>query len=168
MSQSESVTSSDDKAAPQPAPSPPRSDVLITQTEFPAAIVGWKSSNDWREAVFRQLDAIESLPSGWDSNRAAPANARLLNSARSLLGSLCSRGWIARPHVSPTPRGGVQFEWEASGRYFEIEIVAERAAEFLFQDLASQTEIEGEIFEGEAVDRVVKYISQVAKADPMS
>ena len=62
---------------------------------------------------------------------------------------------------SPTPAGGVQFEWEAGQRYFEIEIVGERAAECLYCDDAAHVEETGNLFEEESLEQVVAYIRSV-------
>ena len=86
---------------------------------------------------------------------------RNLNAAWGLLSCLCQAGDLPRPHVNPTPDGGVQFEWEEGQRYFEIVVVGERAATFLYCDDEAVVEKTGEIFEDDPLDAVVAYVRRV-------
>lgn len=119
-------------------------------------------SCDWLEEARRQLEAIRSLPANWDTYSSPPPNTRWIDAAFGLLVSLCCAGSIPKPHINPTPHGGVQFEWEAGTRYLEIEIVAERAAEYFWRDAALGSEEEGVVFEGDSLDVAVKYIRRIA------
>jgi hypothetical protein len=116
---------------------------------------------DWLEDAERQFRAIEKLPDGWDGNGAPRPDARSLEAAWGLLTSLCRVEGLSKPHVNPTPCGGVQFEWENGFRYFEIEVVAERAATYLYRDDALSIEETGEIFEDEPLNGVLDYIRRV-------
>lgn len=104
-------------------------------------------SPPWVERALLQLDRISRLAPGWDSHGAAAPDERLVNAGRSLLLFLWASSQPSRsmgePHVSPTRSGGVQFEWENGGCYFEIEIATEREATWLFQDVATRVEEEG-------------------------
>jgi hypothetical protein len=55
----------------------------------------------------------------------------------------------------------VQFEWEAGPRYFEIELVAERAAVYLFCDDQAAVEESGEVFEEDSLAPVLRYVQRV-------
>ena len=55
----------------------------------------------------------------------------------------------------------MQFEWESGQRYFELEITAERAAEYLYCDDAARVEKTGDLFEGESLEEVLALISRV-------
>lgn len=116
---------------------------------------------DWLPFVENQLDAIASLPDGWDAYDAPCPDVRLVDSARGLIKCLAQVDDLPQPHVNPTPAGGVQFEWEAGQRYFEIEIVGERAAEYLYCDDAAHVEETGNLFEEEPLEQVVAYIRSV-------
>jgi len=116
---------------------------------------------DWLEDAERQFRAIENLPDGWDGNGASRSDARSLCAAWGLLTSLCRVEGLSKPHVNPTPCGGVQFEWENGFRYFEIEVVAERAATYLYRDDAMCVEETGEIFEDESLNGVLDFIRRV-------
>ena len=116
---------------------------------------------DWLEDVAKQFRAIADLPHGWDSYGSPPPDVRKLDAAWNLLICLCQGSEFPKPHVNPTPAGGVQFEWEVGGRYFEIEIVGERAAEYLYCDDATGMEETGNLFEEESLDQVLAYIYSV-------
>lgn len=117
---------------------------------------------DWLPDAIRQLAAIIGLPAGWDSHGSPSPDAHAVEAGLGLLASLAKVGGLPNPHVSPTPSGGVQFEWENGDRYFELELVAERAAKYLYCDDAAGVEEEGEVFERESLDPVVRYIFSVA------
>src|SRR5579862_7936334 len=88
----------------------------------------------WLDDALAQLDAIEKLPDGWNSNGAAAPIPELVDCGRRFLNQLRSSTTpMPQPHINPTPSGGVQFEWEDGSRYFEVEIVGENAASLLFE-----------------------------------
>ena len=66
---------------------------------------------------------------------------------------------MPKPYVNPTRNGGVQFEWEAGERYFELEVVAEHAATYYWRDHSKADQKEGTIFEGDPLDTVLEYVS---------
>lgn len=117
---------------------------------------------EWLPDVHRQLQAIAALPPGWDSYGSPSPDAHIIEAARGLLLCLCQAEALPKPHVNPTPRGGVQFEWEAGDRYFEVEVLAERAAAYLYVDDAAGMEEAGEVFEDESLEAIVSYICSVA------
>ncbi|MEE8450332.1 MAG: hypothetical protein V3R99_00405 [Thermoguttaceae bacterium] len=116
---------------------------------------------DWWEEAVEQLQAIKGLQAGWDSHGAPSPDTNKLEAGRGLLGCLCEYAGLPRPHVNPTRDGGVQFEWEAGDRYFELEVVAERAATYLYCDDAAGVEETGNVFEDESLEPVLGYIRRV-------
>jgi len=131
-----------------------------------SVIPEWPASHipvacDWLDDVRRQLQAIAALPAGWDSYGSPSPDVRVLEAAWGLLLCLCQAEGFPKPHVNPTPRGGVQFEWESGDRYFEIEVLTERAATYLYCDEAARTEEAGEVFEGKSLEPVLGYIRRV-------
>ena len=104
---------------------------------------------------------IADLPDGWDSYGAPSPDVRKLNAAWGLLRCLCEDTDLPRPYVNPTRNGGVQFEWEAGQRYFELEVVAERAATYLYCDDVAHVEETGDIFETDPLEPVLAYIHSV-------
>ena len=131
----------------------------LTMEDWPV-IRGWTRC-DWLPFVRKQLQAIESLPNGWDSYRAPSPDAILVSSARGLIECLAPVADLPQPHVNPTRNGGVQFEWESGERYFELEVTAERAAEYLYCDDAAHVEEAGNLFEGESLQDVLAFIRRV-------
>lgn len=123
---------------------------------------------DWLEDAGRQLRAIAKLADDWDGHGAPSPNANWLKAAWGLLVSLCSVAGLPKPHVNPTPRGGVQFEWENGPRYLEVELVAERAAVYLYRDDARGIEDSGEVFVDDSLDHLVKYALCVEPATELA
>ncbi|MBN1590108.1 MAG: hypothetical protein JW888_11380 [Pirellulales bacterium] len=116
---------------------------------------------DWLPEITKQLEAIEALPDGWDSHGAPSPDSRKLKAARGLLCSLCEVPDLPQPYVNPTRNGGVQFEWEVGQRYFELEVVGERAATYLYRDDVAHREETGDVFELESLECVLRYICSV-------
>lgn len=145
-------------------------DRLIERVEQPEVRGGYiatedrpaVSRSDWLPQVEKQLRAIKDLPDGWDSHGSGSPDAGIVDTAERVLRCLCSANDLPRPHVNPTPGGGVQFEWDADDRYFELEVLAERAATYLYCDDSAGVEESGEVSEGESLDTVVEYICRVA------
>ncbi len=54
---------------------------------------------DWFEDALEQFRAIVGLPSGWDSNNAAPPDPKLVQVAAALLYRLCSTSHKPFPEV---------------------------------------------------------------------
>ena len=117
--------------------------------------------SSWLADVEKQLKAIISLPNGWDSYGAPSPDVSLLKGAWNLIQCLSEVPGVPKPHVNPTRNGGVQFEWEAGDRYFELEVVAERAATYLYCDDAAGVEETGNVFEQESLESVLGYIRRV-------
>jgi hypothetical protein len=55
----------------------------------------------------------------------------------------------------------VQFEWEVGERYFELEIVGERAAAYLYCDDAGGVEETGSVFKLESLEPVLDFVRKV-------
>lgn len=113
---------------------------------------------DWLLEAAVQLRAIKNLSDGWDSRGAERPDAEILNSAKSLLTNLFRAADIPKPHINPTPSGGVQFDWESGGRYFEIELIDPYVAQYYYQDRDAQEASEGSIYGGEPLLELVKYL----------
>ena len=120
---------------------------------------------DWLEDVEQQFRAIANLPHGWDSYGSPPPDIGNLNAAAVVLQRLCRGADLPKPHVNPTPSGGVQFDWEEGSRYFEIE-VAEGAVTYLFCDYDAGVEDSGELSDEDPLDPIVRYVRRVTAHAP--
>jgi|GEM_PF-2718402 len=91
-----------------------------------------------------QIHMIANLPSDWQREFVAPSEVickiaeQLAANLEKSLGSRC-----VAPHVHPTPSGGIQFEWEESERYIELEIVSPNTIEYYWRDDVARKEEEG-------------------------
>jgi Arc/MetJ-type ribon-helix-helix transcriptional regulator len=116
---------------------------------------------DWFEHALEQFRAIVGLPPGWDSNDAAPPDPKLVQVAAVLLYRLTKSRQITKPHINPTRRGGIQFEWEAGARSLEVEIVREDMFAYFFQDADTGVEEEGQLSPDEPLDVVAGYFQRL-------
>ncbi|MBI1900486.1 MAG: hypothetical protein HYS13_05140 [Planctomycetia bacterium] len=115
--------------------------------------------------VLRQLRATSALRRGWDSHGGSPPDARAIRGAETLIRSLARVADLPKPHVNPLP-GGVQFEWEQAGRYFEIELTGATTAQCYFEDREARQAAECVVRVGESLDAVIGYIRRVASLGP--
>ena len=117
----------------------------------------------WLDGALAQLDAIEKLPDGWNSNGAAAPESNLVEAGRRFLMRLCSTAdEISRPHINPTPSGGVQFEWEAGPKYLEVEIVGENAVSLLFEGPKEFLELPDNVMNDETLEMIVQHARLVS------
>jgi hypothetical protein len=127
---------------------------------------GSSSSDSWLYQVIRQLQAIKDLPDGWDSHGGQSPDPCVVQSACALIAALSTADpALAKPHVHPTPSGGVQFHWESGRRYFEIELVDPMTAQFYFLDREAQAETEGQLRVGDSLGAVLAFAQNVG-AEP--
>jgi|SRR6266496_4461302 len=89
---------------------------------------------NWLPFAEQQIRAIEELPDGWDSEGAGRPDSRTVRAGLDLLGTIFTAVCVPKPHINPTPSGGVQFDWESGGRYFELEIIDSANASYYFED----------------------------------
>jgi len=117
---------------------------------------------DWFVEAQRQFQAISRLPHGWDSQGGDPPNRATVRSGSVLLGALATASpSLTKPHIDPTPSGGVQFHWESGPRYFEIDIVDPQTAQFYYVD--AQREQEGTFYLDDDVAQVLQLALSVEK-----
>lgn len=121
----------------------------ISEDQLEKALGIENPPGNWLEDVAKQLREIASLPKGWDSYGSPAPDVRKVQAAWGLLNILFRVLEFPKPHVNPTPDGGVQFDWEEGQRYFELALVGERAATYLFRDDGAGVEETGEVFEDE-------------------
>jgi hypothetical protein len=84
----------------------------------------------------------------------------MVKAATDFLARLCETPSIPRPYIYPTPSGGVQFEWESDEQYFEMELVSDRVAVYLYRDDAAGVEEEGDVCRADMVARTAKYLKR--------
>lgn len=148
---------------------PDRVDEITSAGEPAAARAGDRSTSSrratWMSAAERQLDAIENLPDGWDSHGGARPNRSIVGSGRSLLRTLAQADTrLSRPHICPTPSGGVQFQWESEPRSFEVELVDPLTANYYFVDRHAREEVDGAFRCGGLVDELIRFIRRVDRS----
>ena len=115
----------------------------------------------WLDTAQTQLAAIERLSVGCDSHVSESPDGPTIHRARVLLACLAKASSLPKPHIHPTPAGGVQFEWEKGARYFEIELTSPREAQLYFQDRQAGREEEATLHDGDSLEPVFRYLQQV-------
>lgn len=124
----------------------------------------------WWDFARGQLEAIRSLPTGWDSHGGAPPDRELVDVSERLLASIAlglekiagARGReIPKPDIDPTPSGGVQFSWDSGPKYCEVELLAANRAHFYFVDHGQPREQEGDLHAGDKVNPLCELILSV-------
>jgi hypothetical protein len=106
------------------------------------------SPPDWLPHVEGQLDALPDLPENWDSYGAPPPATKTVEAAREFLRSLAAVKPTPQPYVSPTPTGGVFFQWQSGKHDLEIEVVSESTVEYLHVDTDTGQTVTGSFAPG--------------------
>ena len=142
----------------------PASSLSTRSSEIPEDMTLQRATHaPWLAEADAQLDAIEHLTTGWGGQGAGRPDPELIQVGRELLESLASEAGIPKPHVNPTPSGGVQFEWESASRYFEVEVVGPDQVNALYQDVVTKEQAEWERPATLPVDDLRDYIRRVAE-----
>src|SRR5688572_25712450 len=117
----------------------------------------------WLDQACRQLEAIQQLPDGWDSHGGRRPDVSTIKSGCALIRALANADReLSKPHIHPTPSGGVQLHWESDARYFEVELIDSLTVQYYFLDRDEQVESEGRLSIGEAIETVVDYARRAA------
>jgi hypothetical protein len=116
---------------------------------------------NWLEGVLRQLEAIRTLPKGWDSHGGDAVCGDAITAAETLARNLACYPQVPRPIVSPTSAGGVQFEWEADGAYFEVHFDRPAEAQCYFESQSPPAEKEFTYSHGDNLYSLVKLVPGV-------
>jgi hypothetical protein len=119
---------------------------------------------NWLEGVLRQLEAIRKLPNGWDSYGGDAIANDIVTAAEKFAKNLARHPQVPRPIVSPTSAGGVQFEWEANGTYFEVYFEEATEAHCYFESPSPPTEKEFTFRDGDDLHSLVKLMPGVGRS----
>jgi hypothetical protein len=119
---------------------------------------------DWFQRALEQVRAIAALPPDWDGDGAPALDPKLVHAGESFLYRLWKTGFVSKPHINPTRRGGIQFEWETGNRSFEVEIIAADRGHWFYQDEAERVEEEGELTDLGRAEVVMDYVRRVQTA----
>lgn len=120
----------------------------------------------WLGDAMRQLDAIEKLPDGWDSHDSSRPEMAVVRKGAKLLALLWEAdARLPKPHIAPTPSGGVQFCWESGHCYLEIEVLDRDLAQFYFVDREAHSEATAEFPSATLPDSVLAYARFFSRHD---
>ena len=111
----------------------------------------------WKSTVGAQLEALQSLESGWDSYRARVIDLRVIERTKTLADRLDRPGTPA-PSVVPTVNGTVQLEWHTTSFDAEIETLDDGIFS-LFVQRVGEPLWEGTVDEDEAVTRLMTVLA---------
>ena len=90
------------------------------------SVVGSSDRQDaWIQAAIPLIEQVASLPGNWDTEGSRPPDPTAVKAAEELLDRLrdSDLGALPAPFVCPIAGGGIQLEWESSGKYLEIEFL---------------------------------------------
>ena len=90
-------------------------------------------SGSWIASLEQELEQFAKLEAGWDSYNAPAVQAAEVDAARQLLRSLAAEN-IARPAITVTSRGHVQFEWHTHQKDIEIELLGPERYSILYEE----------------------------------
>lgn len=99
------------------------------------------------KALTARLRELLQLEDGWDSYGARALQRYLVEAGLRFVEPLLSAD-VDAPHLVPTSRGGIQFEWHVGNRELEIEVVGSDRFELFFED-----EDTGEVVERQVASR---------------
>jgi hypothetical protein len=106
----------------------------------------------WLGQATEYLQSLRSLNENWDGYGAAAPDPTILQSSVGFLGFVATHSTASAPHISPARTGGVVFEWESQPHELEVEIIRDGAAEYLYLDNRTGTEVSGCLFFDDADD----------------
>lgn len=107
-------------------------------------------ASSWLRAAQRKISELARLAENWDSYGSRPIQGAAIKQASDALGYLSSLN-LPPPQIFPVPGGGLQLEFEQSGRELEIEFLPDGSTEYL--QIASDGEMrEGSIPSGSKGD----------------
>ena len=98
----------------------------------------------WISKIAQRLEELGNLPENWDSYGAPSIDASVIQAAMDALDSVRDLE-IPAPQVTPTARGGIQFEWNLTHFEAELEFVNIHRAEWWACDPQSDAEEEDEL-----------------------
>ena len=114
------------------------------------------SRNFWEEVA----PFLELAP-GWDSYGAAAVSSGAIESAYGLFCSVM-RPSTSFPNIVPTPRGGIQLEWDTPGLFIEVETLGRNRFGVLVEDKSSGAMDEFEIIAD--LTPLLKYFDRLSNA----
>jgi hypothetical protein len=101
----------------------------------------------WVEPTLKTLGELLTLSPNWNSYGARPIDLAMVGTAWQLLTTVM-RDDSPPPTVTPTVKGGIQFEWHTRRIDLEIETLAPQRFGVLFEDLSTgeswERELEGD------------------------
>ncbi len=100
--------------------------------DVPVLIV--QRDRHWLDQAARDLVSFLKLEPGWDSYGARALSLETANDALQLLARLQAFG-VPRPLLVPTPKGGVQLEWDVDGVELELELQPRGPILVMYEDV---------------------------------
>ena len=132
----------------------PLSSSVLTSYQTDARI---EAELRWKSTVDAQLEALQSLESGWDSYHARVIDLRVIERTKTLADRLARPG-APVPSVVPTVNGTVQLEWHTTSFDAEIETLDEGFFSLFVQPVGEPL-WEGTVNEDEAVTRLMMVLA---------
>lgn len=119
--------------------------VRVTETPGEVRIEVRGGKPRWLEPIVTRLRELIALPTNWDSYGAAPIRLSIVAHVIRLLAHLMGRE-TPLPHLVPTKKGGIQFEWPGLAMDLEVEVHATGQVEVYCEDLQTGERWEGDLW----------------------
>ena len=97
-----------------------------------------------------QLDAMHQVPENWNGYGGFAPQPEAIREAIAFYRSIESEPELASPYLSPTPNGGIQFEWDNGPHHLEIAFEplspsGPIGVEFLYDNTQTGDVVEGKV-----------------------
>lgn len=67
-----------------------------------------------------QLEAMRTVPENWDGYGGLSPSSEAIDAATAFYQLLGDTPGLSTPYLSPTPNGGVQFDWDVGSHHMEV------------------------------------------------
>lgn len=92
--------------------------------------------NDWIVKGMSRLEEVGSLRHNWDGHGSPGTNQAVVQAAADMLSRLSDEdlGAVPAPFVCGISGGGLQFEWDTTGRHLEMEFITPDTVVYLKEE----------------------------------
>ena len=113
-----------------------------------------------------QLNAMHNVPDNWDGYGGLPPSVAAIEAAIAFFQSVAEMPEMSEPSLSPSPNGGIQFDWDNGPHHLEVafEPVAMNGpigVEFLYDNSQTGAVVEGKVRHAVGVECLTYPLRQI-------